>query len=149
MPWYTNALYEIFKQNLDLESSTPFKAMLVNEDFTFAADDVNVSDIVANEWSGTGYTGGFNGSGRKTITGTLTQDGAGGIIKWDGADPSQWTSLNGDDIQGVVIILEITNDAASLLICFIPNTGGDQTTNGSPITFQFNADGIARLTPAP
>ena len=47
--------------------SDTIKLMLVNASYVYNAAHAHVSDVVANELSGTGYTGGFGGSGRKTL----------------------------------------------------------------------------------
>lgn len=121
------------------------KAMLVDSTYVGNRDDDFVDDGSANdpqshEVSGTGYTGGFGGAGRKTLASkTLTEDDANDRAAFDAAD-TVWTGLTVGTIGGVVLIKEITNDAASLIIAFLDAT--DLVTNGGDVTAVWAAAGL-------
>ena len=125
-------------------SSNTLKAMLLTNAYTFNPDHKFVSSINANELSVTGYTGGFGGAGRKTLSSkTVTEDAGNNRLVFDAADPTAWTGLAaGQSIRYVAIIEEITNDAASRVVCIL-DFGADYPTNGGDITVAFNATGIA------
>jgi hypothetical protein len=92
-----------------------------------------LSEVVANELTGTGYTGGYGGSGRKTIgaTGdrTVSHSSAKGTL--DVASPT-WTGLNAGTIGEVLTVVKGTSDADSLVVSYenitdVPTNGGDWT----------------------
>lgn len=120
--------------------ATEVNAILVGS--TYSADkatDVYVGDIATlGELSGTGYTGGHGGSGRKALTSRACNISA-GYIRLDAADLT-WSAINAGTINGVVIAIKGASDAASILIGFIDLT--DTVTNGGDITIQWHADGI-------
>lgn len=131
-----NKLYQLALTGaVDLEDDT-INVLLV--DNTYTADKTHdfVSDVVADELSGTGYT-------RKTLAGkSVTLDNGNNRVTFDATDPV-WTGLDAGVIGGAVIFKQVTNDADSPLICFLDPT--NLTTNGSDVTLQFNAAGILRL----
>lgn len=131
-----NKLYQLaLTGGIDLEDDT-INVLLVDD--TYTADKAHdfVSDVVADELSGTGYT-------RKTLAGkSVTLDNGNNRVTFDATDPV-WTGLDAGVIGGAVIFKQVTNDADSPLICYLDPT--NLTTNGSDVTLQFNAAGILRL----
>src|SRR3990172_10804047 len=62
-------------------------AYVPDKDHSFASQ-------VTNELSGTGYAGGFGGSGRKALAAkTVTQDDAGDVAYFDAADLT-WSAIS-------------------------------------------------------
>ena len=100
-----------------------------------------LGEVVANEISGTGYTGGFGGSGRKTIgtTGnrTVSHSSAKGTL--DVASPT-WTGLDAGTIGEVLTIVKGTGDADSLVVSY--EDIADVVTNGSAWTYEIATLGL-------
>ncbi len=64
--------------------------------------------------------------------------------EFDTADPV-WTALRtGETIAGAIIIKEITNDLASVLIAYLYLT--DTPTNGSDVTLNINAEVVIQFS---
>lgn len=120
------------------------KAPLIRDTYVANVDHDFMSSIteIANV---TGYVGGFGGSGRITLASkTLVASDADDALIADAADVSYGTLATGTTIGGAGVIKEITNDAASPILarCGTPDT----PTNGAAVTFQFDAQGIFRIT---
>lgn len=140
--WYNKGKAQVLNGGIDLLTDT-IKVMLVDDTYVFAATHNFVSDVSADELSGTGYTGGFAGAGRKTLASkTITEDDANGRAEFDAADVV-WTGLSAGTVGGAILIKEITNDAASLLIAFLDCV--DTGSTGSDFTVQWDAEGILQL----
>lgn len=140
---YQSGLMKCLDGTIALLTDT-IKALLVSSAYTPNRDHDFVSDVT--EISGaSGYTGGFAGAGRKTLASkTLTVDDTNDRFVFDAADVSFGTLGTGPTIGGAVLCKEITSDAASPIIAFIGCT--NTPTNGSPVTFQFDAIGIFTVT---
>lgn len=156
--WYNRALKEVFNQNatptLDLITGSVLKVMLVGSGYTFNPDDDFVSSGAGTpggeEVSGTGYVGGFGGSGRLALaTKTITEDDANDRSPFDALDVT-WTAPNpnGFTAAAAIVIEERTNDADSLLVMFIDTAtpGFPVVMNGTAFTIQWNTLGISVLT---
>ena len=151
---YNNAKYEVLTGSMRLGSDT-LKAVLVGAGYTFDADHVFIDegtsgDIQSNELSATNYSGGFNGSGRKTLTPTAQANNTSDRGEMAFADLT-WSSLGAPSgegpVAGVAIVKEITNDAASKLVAYYDIT--DRNINGGDFTIDFLAlgsGGNLRLT---
>lgn len=142
--WYNSGLRDIFDGTINLTSDT-IKVMLVNASYTPNKDHDFVDDVNANELSGTGYTGGFNGSGRKTLgSKSFTTDNTSDFVKFT-ASISAWTSLNAGTAAYAILIKEITNDGASRLIGYL-DVDPDVVSNGGDFTVTADAtSGFLRL----
>lgn len=138
--WYNKGKAQVMNGGIDLLTDT-IKVMLVTSSYTFNPDHNFISDVVANEISVTGYTGGFGGAGRKTLASkTVTEDDTNDRSVFDAADVS-WTALGaGATIGGAILVKEVTNDGASPAIAFLDPT--DLPTNGSDVNLVFDATGI-------
>lgn len=140
---FNHAATLIANDTINLLSDT-IKAMLVDATYAPDRDDDFVSDALHNaaghELSGTGYVGGFGGSGRKTLASkTITESDANDRAEFAAANVT-WTALNAGTIGGIVLIKEVTNDAASLLIAFLDPA--DLVTNGGDVTATWAAAGL-------
>ena len=109
--------------------------MLVDETFVPNPDQNTVSDIVAAECSGTGYT-------RKTATGKAeAQVDASDKVTFD-ADSPVWTGANFTEyVKGCVTFKSVTNDADHRLLVYNEFPGGTITavSTGSK---QFTIGGV-------
>lgn len=146
-----SGLYNIAKKGFangseDWDTNT-YKVMLVGTTYTFDPDHDQVSDINSDELSGTGYTGGFGGAGRKSLTtAAVNQDDANDRAELD-ADNISWTSLDAGTIGAMVVIREVSSDADSIPIAYIDNpTNFPLTTNGGNVNVTWNAEGILQLS---
>ncbi len=138
---YNEGSYGIQHRDVDYLSDT-IEIILVKSTYTPNKDDTHTA-IAAAEISGvSGYTGGFGGSGRKTLgTKTITNDTTNDRTVFDAADPSAWTLGTGDTVGGAMVTKKgSASDATAVLLFFLDFT--DTPTNGSTFTLTFDADGI-------
>jgi hypothetical protein len=133
---------------IDLLTDT-IKVVLVGTTYSASADHNFVNpDVYQTEIGGTGYTGGYEGSGRKTLgSKVVTEDDTNDRAEFSAA-PVTWTSINAGTIGGAVIIREraATGDTMSELIAFIDTGGFPVVTNGGDFTITWNAEGILQLS---
>lgn len=129
-------------------SANTHKIMLLKNSYAFDPDHKFVSQLTpaTHECSVTGYTGGFGGAGRKTLSSkTITEDTTNNRAVYDAADPTAWTALAaGNTLRFAAVIEEITNDAASRVIAVL-DFGSDYITNGGDFTVVFNSLGIGYI----
>lgn len=139
--WYTEGLKEVATGIL--WTSAALKVILLESGYTFDKDHDRIDDVSASEASGTGYTGGFNGAGRKALVNpTVTVDLTNDLVKFD-CDDLTWAGLNLGTLDKWIIARELTNDAASPLWCC--GDPSDLVTNGSGVQLVFNANGVLKL----
>lgn len=142
----------IVEQSLDYLSAT-VKTGLSNgthvpdKDDQFL-DDVGADDFIDGELSGSGYVSGFGNGGRQADDGqllskTVVYDTANDRVELDAAN-TVWTAIDAGTIVQVTLLIEITNDAASVVIANVDVA--DTVTNGGDITIQWDAEGIIQLT---
>ena len=133
---YNPGLLKLLDGTIDFENDT-IKLLLVDTNHTFTKSHEFVSDIVANEASGTGYS-------RKTLANTsIALDAGNDRVEFD-ADDISYTALDAGTIASAIIFKEVTNDADSPLIADIDFT--DLVTNGSDVDLQVNAEGFFYIT---
>lgn len=146
---YNFGAQQITNQSIDWVNDT-IKVMFVTSSYTAnrdhdfveeGANDANEHEIVTD-----GYTGGYNGAGRKTLaSATIAEDEANDRVIFDAANftgGTTWSALGAvtpGTIAGAIIIKEITNDAASVLIAYLDFTESTLTTNGSDVDLTFHA----------
>ncbi len=107
----------------------------------------------AVEVSSTGYVGGFAGADRLSLdqsaAKTIAVDQAGNRAEFDCGDLT-WTAISqaaAETWVGFGIAKELTSDALSPMMWQIDTaTGLPLTPNGSDITLQVDAEGIAQIT---
>lgn len=135
-------------QPIDLIVDT-IKVMLCTSSYVADRDndfiEEGVNDANEHELTGTGYTAGFGGSGRKTLgSKTITVDKANDRTEFDAADVV-WTAISAGTASQALVVKEITNDLASVLIAHIDTGGFPIVTNGGDLTIAWNAEGIFSL----
>lgn len=144
----TNKLRQLLlNAGIDLLSNT-IKVMLVQTSYTPDKDHDFVDSITAatsKELSGTGYTAGFAGSGRKTLASkTVTKDNGADVAYFDAADVT-WTGLNAGTVGFAAVIKEVTTDADSPLLCIV-DVSPDIVSNTGDYTITWAADGLFKLS---
>ncbi len=132
------------EQNIDL-LAVAIVAMLVTSSYVANRDndfvEEGADDANEHELSGTGYTAGFGGGGRKALASkTITVDKTNDRIEFDCAD-IVWTAINAGTPSQMLIVREITNDLASVLISH-HDSGFPVTTNGGDLTVTIDAEGL-------
>lgn len=128
--WYNSGLRDVADRTIDLAADT-IKIILVTSAYTPDKDHDFASDLT-NELSGTGYTGGFNGAGRKTIgSKAFATDTTNDRVTFTFGAVT-WTAINAGSPKYAILVKEITNDAATRLIAYLDL--GTVTTNGGDLT---------------
>lgn len=139
--FYNSGKRDIVDGTISLVSDT-IKAILVTSSYTPNADH-DFADDLTNELSGTGYTGGFAGSGRKTLTSkSWATDTTNDRAEFTATIPP-WTAINAGSPKYLILVKEITNDAATRLIAYLDL--GTVTTNGGDLTVTANAEGLLQV----
>lgn len=147
---YNKAAEELADGTINLLSNT-IKVMLVTSQYTAARTDLVVdaggaNDPVDAEINVTGYTRGWGGAGRKTLTGkSVLVDQAQNRAEFSAGNLT-WTALGtGATIAAMLVIKEgVSNDTTSRLIAYLDVT--DTPTNGGDISFTFNSEGIIQFS---
>lgn len=136
--WTNGGRLRVANQSLNLVTNGNVKAMLLDTGYTPDKDHEYVSSIVANELGGTGYVGGFGGSGRKALAGkSIAKNDTTDLVVFDCNDLS-WTAIDAGTVGYVAIIEEDTNDASSPVIAIV-DASPDVPTNGGDYTLQVHA----------
>jgi len=149
--YYPNILTQAFSGNLDLVNDT-IKVMLVMSNTT--VDTETSKDVVGggsgfttlDEFDGSGYTGGFGGAGRKTLSNKSVSDD-GTTFTFDNTVDPTWTALGAGSrqIDGALIFRAgSADDTDAVPIAFLDAT--NLTTNGSDVTLNLSASGILSFT---
>lgn len=147
---YNIAKKEILDGTLDLDSDSGVKVMLVTSGYSANPDDTVIGSGVGTpggeEFSGTGYTGGFGGAGRKVLGArVVNQDDTNDRAEFDDTADITWSSIDGDTASAAIIVKEVSTDSDSRLIAYIDTGGFPITANGGDITLQWNAEGIIQI----
>ncbi len=137
--FYNKAKKLFLDGTLDWDSQT-FKAMLVTSSYSADPDHDFISSAAAGELSGTGYTGGFAGSGRKTLTTKAVTESDADDRAYVDCDDVAWTGINAGTIAAMIIVREISNDANSYLVAYLALTAA-QPTNGGDVTIVIPLNG--------
>lgn len=128
--WYTPGLHKVLNRSIDAVNDT-LKAILVTSSYTPDKDHEFASSL-SNELSGTGYAGGFGGAGRKTLSGkAFSLDTTNDRVEWTFSGVL-WTAINAGNPKYLIVVKEITNDAASQLLAYLDL--GTVVTNGGDLT---------------
>lgn len=133
---YNTGSKELWDETIGILSDT-IKVMLAGSGYTADRDDdvvdaAGANDPVDEELSGTGYTGGWGGSGRKTLgSKTVTVNKTSDRSEFDAADVT-WTGIDAGTASQLLAIKEGgANDTTSRLISHhdfaVVTNGGDVT----------------------
>lgn len=149
---YNRFALELLDNTKDLVANAGVKVGLStsthvpNRDDNFASDG-GADDFVDGELSGTGYTGGFGGAGRKALASkTYTEDDANDRAEFDAADLT-WTAINAGTVAQANILDETgaSDDTGTEVVANIDTGGFPVVTNGGDLTIAWNAEGIIQL----
>lgn len=129
------------------------KCMALETDTGEDKDDEFIATIITAggvEVTSTGYTSGFGNAGRLTLASKALAVNQSTDLAWFDCANLVWSSISqaGSEVwAALVLIKEITNDAASVVLCHIDSaTGLPLTPNGSDITATIDAAGIMQVT---
>ena len=137
---------------------TKAKANLLSGDIDLDADDIRVmlvtSTTTADTEEDTTFIDQFATLGEFTDGSYSRKALAGEVVNTDNtnnrgefdADDVTWSSLTGDTAQAAVVFKFVTNDAASIPICYIDTGGFPFTANGGDLTLSWNVEGILQAT---
>lgn len=153
---YNLAAKQIADGTIDLDNDT-LKVMLVTSSYVADRDDDYVeegaNDANEHEIDGTNYTKGYGSASRKTLANpAITEDDANDRAKFDAdnlvAGGTGWTALGADcgTIAAAIVIKEVTNDAASILVIYHGLTS--TPCNGGDIGITWHANGLAYMATA-
>jgi hypothetical protein len=136
-------IVDLINDTIKVGLSTSVHTVDRDDDFL---DDGTASDFSSGELTGTGYTAGFGGAGRKTLASkTITVDKTNDRAEFDAADVT-WTAITAGTAAQATLLKEITNDAASKLIANVDTGGFPVVTNGGDLTIQWNVEGVLQLS---
>lgn len=145
--FYNRAAKRLLAADENYASAT-LKLMLVDSGYTFNRDHDVVGSGVGTpggeEVTGTGYTGGFGGTGRKTLANKVfSEDDANDRGELD-CDDVTWLAISVGAIAAAILIVEKTSDSDSELIGYI-DSGFPVTTSGEDLVLKINAEGLLQL----
>lgn len=140
--WTNGGLKRIWDRaagTVDVLNDT-IKVMLLGTAYVPNPDHEFISDIVAAELSGTGYVGGFGGSGRKTLAGkTLTTDTTLNEVRFDFTNPT-WAGADFGTVNYAAIVKEVTTNADSPVLGILDT--GPLLTSGGTFTLDVGTHGL-------
>jgi len=114
--WFNEGKRRILDGSINLQSDT-IKMMIILGTYSPDPDHKYISEISAYELSGTGYTGGFGGSGRKITTNKVFAKDTGSDFASFTADRMVWSPLTlAGEVSTALLVKEVTSDADSYLI---------------------------------
>lgn len=139
--WYGKAFLAAFNKEVDWIDDT-IKAMATTSAYTPDQDVHDYKDDVTNEAAGTGYTAGGATLGTKTLTYTAGTN----VIMLDAADVV-WSAATLTARTIVVYDDTPATNATKPLLVYQQSDADISSTDGD-FTVQWNASGIATITPA-
>jgi len=140
--WYNSGRRDVFDNTILLATDT-LKVALLSNSYIPTPEHAFMSQISSTELSGTGYVGGFNGSGRLTLTekSFALVNGRGQFT----AGKMTWPAINAGSARYMVILKELTSDSDSRLIAWLDT--GFVVTNGSDLVLvPGGSTGLMQLT---
>lgn len=133
--WYNRFKANLMNKEIDMEADTIKAALLVNT-YTFDKDHDVLTDVNANETSGTGYTAG----GVTLASKAVAQDDTNDRATFDAADLS-WTTAT--FTARYLVLWDDTVAGDPLIAAF--DFGSDKSVTGGTFTVVWGAQ-ILRLT---
>lgn len=132
--FYPTIFQHMLKGDVDLDSPTVVKVLLLNSTYTFDAQDNDVADLSGELANGSGGVAGYS---RKTIATTLTEDitgpsdaDAGCFINFDLTGGATWTSAT-FTCRSAVMYIEGASDADSKLLYFFDFVNDQTVSSGT------------------
>ena len=134
--FYPTIFQHMLKGDVDLDSPTVVKLLLLNSTYSFDATDNDVADLSGELANGSGGVAGYE---RKTIETTLSQDisgstdaDAGCFINFalTGAGAATWTSAT-FTCRSAVMYIEGATDADSKLLYFFDFVNDQTVSSGT------------------
>ena len=133
---YDNAKKELCQGLIAWDSEPNIKVLLVNASYTPSAAHQFVTDLGANELTGTGYE-------RKALaTRTVTIDAVNHKAVCDAAD-LDYVGLNAGTLAAAVVFIDTGTAATSPLIAYMD--APDLASNGSDVALRWAASGLFSL----
>lgn len=143
---YNSGSMNLWDGTIDLLTETLAKLMLLdNSTYTFdrdhdLVDEGGASDLIDAEVGGTGYTGGYGGSGRKQLQSkTITVDKVNDRSEFDAADVT-WAGIDVGEVGAAVLIVEdalgTTGDDTETRPVMFDDTNFPVTSNSGDLTLQ-------------
>lgn len=139
--WYGKAFLAAFNKEVDWIDDT-IKAMATTSAYTPDQDAHDYKDDITNEAAGAGYTAGGATLGTKTLTYTAGTN----VIMLDAADVV-WSAATLTARTIVVYDDTPATNATKPLLVYQQSDADISSTDGD-FTVQWNASGIATITPA-
>lgn len=149
---YNSAKRDLLNGVIDLDGSNTLKVLLVKDTYTPDPDHATVADLKSPtdyELSGTGYTGGPGGSGRKTMAQgdrSVTADNTNDRAVFDIADDPVWTGIDAGVAGGIVLYQHNSGSDDSLNKLILFGDFADQPTSGGSLTVAWNSAGVIHAT---
>lgn len=133
---FSRGVLKILDGTVDADT-TATKMGLALSSYAPDPDESALTTFASSEPSISGYTGGFGGAGRKSVTVTLTEQTASNRVVTIFGDLT-WSALaSGATLGYAVWLREVTNDAASIPLAFL-NFSANVPTNGSDVLVDFD-----------
>jgi hypothetical protein len=144
---YNSGSMNLWDGTIDLLTETLAKLAFYDNSGTYTADrdddwadEGGANDFVDAEPDGTGYTGGYGGSGRHALSSkTITVDKASDRSEFDAADET-WSSIDVGELGGMVLLVEdaggTTGDDTETRLVGHDDVNFPVTTNGGDLTIQ-------------
>lgn len=115
-------------------TSATVKVMLLNTAYVADPDHEFVSSLSAFEMSGTGYTAGFGGAGRKTLAGkTFAKNDSLNQATFDATDPV-WAGADFGTAGFAAVIIEVTTNGDSPVFFIMSLGAGGVLSQGGSFT---------------
>jgi hypothetical protein len=152
---YNYGAQEIANGNIDWVNDT-LKIMFVTSSYVANRDDDFVeegaNDANEHEIQAATYGGGYGQAGRKSLASkSVAENEANDQVRFDAANftgGTTWSGLaGGETIAAAIVIKEITNDLASVLIAYLDTN--NVTLNGSDVDLTFDGTGVFYLDTNP
>ena len=140
--WFNISKGALFGGSLNLTTDT-LRVMLMGSGYTPNPDSSFVSQISSAEATGTGYVGGFGGSGRKLLVNPVVTTNTAQDRAELSFDTVTWSTVSVGVVQYVVVLKPGTSDADSTLVAwlhFVP-----AATSGADLRLVSSSAGMLQL----
>ena len=115
---------------------------LVSNNYVPAENHVYASAFSGAELSSASHTGGFNGTGRISITSRVLNFNTTSHQAEFQANSATWSGISAGTAHAFLVIQQVTSDGNSILITYNSLAGFPITTNGTNLTLAPTSAGI-------